>query len=347
MTLTTPRLATRAHRTTRRRRSLTVNGTLALATLALFTLTMMVGSYLISATDVLLSTFSIVENPSVDFVIHELRLPPAATALFVGAALGLSGIIFQQLLANPLASPDFVGISSGASLAAVGAIIFGNIGGLGISVAALVGALVSSGIVYLLAWRDGISGYRFILIGIGVSQFTLSIVGYVIARADLNDARAAMTWLMGSVGQAGPTQLTALMATVAIAIPVAMVLERHLRTLALGDDTARGLGARTELARFALIALALILVAVATAAAGPLAFVALLAGPIARRILGPASAGLLVASALVGALIVLAANLVSVHLLPSDLPTGIITGAVGAPYLIWLLATVNREGRGG
>jgi iron complex transport system permease protein len=338
--------AVSAQRSARRRRGVVVTGSLAAIAFGLFVVTMMVGSYTLSAWEVFASTFHLVDNPSVDFIVRDLRLPTALTALAVGLALGVAGIVFQTLLANPLASPDFVGVSSGASLFAVGSIILFNVGSAGISVAALGGALLSSGLIYVLAWRDGISGYRFILIGIGVSEFMLSIVGYIVAKADLYDAREAMTWLVGSVGQAGTGELRALLAAVAVLLPVALLLERSLRTLELGDDAAKALGARVEVCRLGLIAVSIVLIAFATAAAGPIMFVALIAGPIARRLLGPASGGI-VAAAFVGAIIVLSSDLIAEHALPVALPTGVVTGAVGAPYLIWLLATANREGRGG
>jgi len=198
----------------------------------------------------------------------------------------------------------------------------------------------------VLAWRGGIIGYRFTLIGIGIAEFMLSLVGYLLARADIYDAREAMTWIVGSIGQAGPGELTALLVATALLIPMAVLLGRPLRALELGDDTATALGTRVELSRFALIGVAIALVAFATAAAGPIVFVALVAGPLAARLLGPASGGI-VAAGLVGAALVLAADLVAEHVLPIALPTGVVTGLIGAPYLVWTLATVNRQGRGG
>jgi iron complex transport system permease protein len=336
----------RGHRARRLRRAVVVTGVLGLLALALFVLTMMVGSYRLSAWQVVASTFRLGGDPAVDFIVRELRLPTAAAALAVGLALGASGSIFQRLLANPLASPDVVGVSSGASLFAVASIVLLEAGSAWISGSALLGALLSSALIYLLAWRDGISGYRFILIGIGVSELLLSITAYLVARADIYDAREAMTWLIGSVGQAGPGELRTLLATVAVLLPVALALDRPLRALELGDEAAKALGARVELVRLGLIAVSLVLVAFATAVAGPIMFVALVAGPVARRLLGPAPGGL-AAAAFAGAVIVLGADLVVEHALPIALPTGVVTGAVGAPYLVWLLITVNREGRGG
>ena len=330
----------------RRRAALALAGMTAVV-VALLATTMLTGSYAAGPWEVLASALHLRDDPAVDFVVRELRLPTALTGLLVGAALGVAGLLFQRLLANPLASPDFVGVSSGASLFAVAAIVVVGAGAVPVPLASLAGALVSAALVYVLAWRDGISGYRFILIGIGVSEFMLSLVGYVIARADMFDARAAMTWLVGSVGQAGTAQLRALAVAVVVLVPAALVLSRALRTLELGDDAATALGARVEPQRLAMLGIAIVLVAFATAAAGPILFVALIAGPVAVRLTGPASSAAIAGAALVGASIVLGADLIARYALPVALPTGVVTGAVGAPYLVWLLVTANREGRGG
>lgn len=318
---------------------------LALLAAALFVVTLMVGTLRLTPWEVVASLLHLGDDPSTDFVVRDLRLPTAATALGVGLALGVAGLVFQRLLANPLASPDFVGVSGGASLAAVSTLLFTSAGAAATSVMALVGALAAAVAVYLLAWRGGITGYRFILIGIGLSQLFTALIGYAIARADLTDAREAMTWLVGSVGSAGSFELRALLVGTALLLPVVLLLSRRLDALELGDDAASALGVRVERSRLALLLLSVLLVALATAAAGPMAFVALIAGPIAIRLVGNAAS--IPAAACVGAVLVLAADLVAQHVLPVALPTGVVTGAVGAPYLIWLLATVNREGRGG
>lgn len=319
---------------------------LAAVSAVLFVTTMMVGSYFVSASDVVLSLVGLSDDEGINFIIRDLRLPKATAAVSVGLALGVAGTIFQQVLANPLASPDFIGISGGASLAAVVGIVLFSWSGYGIAVAALLGAFASAALIYAIAWRGGISGYRLILVGIGVSQFLLAGINYLLSRADIYQAREAMHWLVGSVGQTGERELRVLILTLVVLVPAAVLLQRHLHVLELGDDTARGLGARVEAFRLALIAVAVALVAFATAVAGPILFVALVAGPIAHRLLGPASNGI-IGAALTGSIIVLAADLIALQLLPAALPTGVITGAVGAPYLIWLLATVNKEGRGG
>ena len=342
---TTPTRSVRSVRVRRRARTSSTTLVLALLAVVLFVVTLMVGTLRLTPWEVVASLLHLGENPSTDFVVRDLRLPTAATALGVGLALGVAGLVFQRLLANPLASPDFVGVSGGASLAAVSTLLFTGAGAAATSVMALVGALTAAVAVYLLAWRGGITGYRFILIGIGLSQLFTALIGYVIARADLTDAREAMTWLVGSVGSAGSFELRALLVGTALLLPVVLLLSRRLDALELGDDAASALGVRVERSRLALLLLSVLLVALATAAAGPMAFVALIAGPIAIRLVGNAAS--IPAAACVGAVLVLAADLVAQHLLPVALPTGVVTGAVGAPYLIWLLATVNREGRGG
>ena len=336
-------------RATRRRRSIraiVVTSGLAVTVSALFVLTLMLGSFRLGAGEVVGSLLRLRDDPSVDFVVRGLRLPTAVTGSAVGLALGAAGTVFQQLLRNPLASPDFVGISSGAGLAAVAAIVLLQAGGLIVSGFALAGALAGTLAMYLLAWRDGVAGYRFILIGIGVSAFFDGLVGFVLTKAQIFEARQAVHWLTGSVGQAGPTELRILLYALPVLLPLAMLLQRQLRVMELGDDTARGLGARTELNRAALLATAVVLVALAVAVAGPIVFVALVAGPIANRLLGPATGGV-AAAALVGAMLLLASDIVATHVLPTPLPTGVVTGAVGAPYLLWLLITTNRQGEGG
>jgi iron complex transport system permease protein len=336
----------RASRRRRTARAALVTAALAAVVAVLLVVTMTIGSYRLGPVEVLGSLLGLRDDPGVDFVVRGLRLPTAAAALAVGLALGASGTIFQQLLRNPLASPDVVGISSGAGLAAVIGIVLLHAGGLVVSGLALGGALLAALLMYVLAWRDGVSGYRFILIGIGVLVLLDGLTAFVLSRAALAQARQAVHWLTGSVGQAGPAELRLLLGALVVVLPVAVLLQRQLRALELGDDAARALGSRTEAARAALLGTAVVLVALAVAVAGPIAFVALVAGPLADRLLGPA-AGSVLAAALTGAALLLTADLVAAHALPVALPTGVVTGAVGAPYLLWLLATTNRRGAGG
>jgi iron complex transport system permease protein len=336
----------RRHRLHRRRRGLVVTSLLGALAFVLFVLTLAIGSTYVPPVDVLASVFGLSSNQGVDFIVNGLRLPIAASALCVGLALGIAGTLFQRLLANPLAAPELIGISAGASLAAVAGIVLFAWSGYAISIAGLLGAFAGAALIYSLAWRGGVSGYRLILIGIGISELMLSLVTYLVAKAEIYDAREAMHWLVGSIGQAGTAELRALIVALLILVPVAVGLNGALRALELGDESARTLGVRVETARLGLIAVAVALVAFATAVAGPIAFVALVAGPIAQRLLGPTQ-GSILAAAFVGASIVLAADLVSQQALPVALPTGVVTGAIGAPYLLWVLVGMNREGRGG
>jgi iron complex transport system permease protein len=339
-------VAVRQVRRRRRTRALVVPLVLLVLVTVLGLLTLCFGSVRLSLDQVVGSLLGTRENRAVDFIVRELALPQVKAAVAVGLALGAAGTIFQQLLRNPLASPDFVGISSGASMAAVAALAVPALSGASLPVMALVGAVVTSVAMYLLAWRDGISGYRFILIGIGMSAFATGVIGYLLTRTSLNEARQALHWLTGSIGQSGETETDLLLLTLACLAPVTPVLQRALRSIELGDDTSRGLGSRVEWTRLGLIGVAVVLTAGATAAAGPIAFVALVAGPVADRLLGTARGGI-VAAAAVGAVLCLVADHVATEVLPVAMPTGVVTGAVGAPYLLWLIATTNRRGMGG
>jgi iron complex transport system permease protein len=280
-----------------------------------------------------------------NFVIFRLRLPRLLLGVCVGAAFALAGALFQTTLRNPLASPDILGISGGASLAAATAILLGGLSGAVVSLSALGGAVVAAVAIYVLAWRSGVSGYRFVLVGVAVAFLVNAGLGYLISRAAVNDVREALVWMVGSLGTPAWADVAALAVALALLVPAVGLLAPRLRVLQLGDDTAGGLGLRVEVTRLSALALAVVLAAVATAAAGPVAFVAFVAAPVARRLL-PTAGLALVPAALVGVALVLAADLAGQHLLGIQVPVGIVTGVLGAPYLLWLLATANREGRG-
>ncbi|MCR1783311.1 iron chelate uptake ABC transporter family permease subunit [Nocardioides carbamazepini] len=343
---TDARGALRRTRQRRRIRALAVPVVLLSVAALLALLTLCFGSVRLSLDQVLGSLLGIRDNGAVDFIVRDLAGPQVRAALCVGLALGAAGTIFQQLLRNPLASPDFVGISAGASAAAVAGIAVPAFAGASLPALAFVGGLVTAAVMYLLAWRDGITGYRFVLIGIGTAAFSTGIVGYLLTRTSLTEARAALHWLTGSIGQAGDAENDVLLVALIVFVPFIPVLQRMLRTVEMGDDTARGLGVRMEPTRLALIAVGVLLTSLATAVAGPIAFVALVAGPVADRLLGSARGGIVAAGA-VGALLCLVADYVAQYLLPVEVPTGVVTGAVGAPYLLWLIATTNRRGMGG
>ncbi|MBA8794015.1 iron complex transport system permease protein [Friedmanniella endophytica] len=281
-----------------------------------------------------------------NFIVYQLRLPRIETGLLTGACFGVAGAIFQSLVRNPLASPDIIGVSYGASAGGVVAILVLGWSGFALSGAALVGGLAVAAAIYLLAWRDGISGYRFVLIGIGLSAVLASVINYAITRAQVFEAQSALVWLTGSLNGASVDQFATLLPPAAVLLVAALVARRWLSGLQLGDELAVATGVPVERARLVLILIGVALAAVATAAVGPIGFVAFVAGPIARR-LTRGTGDALVAPALVGALVVTAADYAGQHLLPVTLPVGVITPLIGAPYLLWLLITSGKTRFGG
>ncbi|WP_284984768.1 iron chelate uptake ABC transporter family permease subunit [Arthrobacter sp. efr-133-TYG-118] len=308
--------------------------------------------------------------PGASFIVMENKLPRAVLGILIGVAFGLSGGLFQTMLRNPLASPDVIGISYGASAAAVLAIVVFGASGAAVSAAALAGATGVALLIYAISQgssgggsggggsggggsggggsggrRGNAAGNRLILAGVGIAAALAAVVNFLMTRADIRTASEALIWLNGSLNSANWERVGVLLATLAVLVPALAFLAGPLRMLELGDDAAAGLGIRVNAVRFGLVITAVALAAVATAAAGPVAFVAFLAGPIARRIVGRPS---LPASAFTGALIVLAADYFAYNVAPlilggTVLPVGVITGALGAPFLLWLLVTSNRK----
>lgn len=277
------------------------------------------------------------------FAIMTLRLPRVALAALVGVAFGLAGALFQSTLRNALASPDILGISGGASLAAAWAILALGLSGAVVSGFALGGALAAALAIHLLSWRGGLAGNRFVLIGVAVAFLVNAGIGYLVTRAEVNDVRSALVWMVGSIGTPRWPDVGALALLVALGALAAGLVTRPLRALQLGDDVAGGLGVPVEAARLGTLGVGVALAALATAFAGPVAFVAFVSAPIARRLL-PTAGLALPQCALVGVVVVLGAELVAGGLLGSmEVPVGIVTGLLGSPYLLWLLAT----GRGG
>lgn len=277
------------------------------------------------------------------FIVLEVRLPRSLTGLLVGAALGLSGAITQTVARNPLASPDILGVTSGASAAAVLLIVVGAAGPLvGLPLAALVGGLVTAVLVYGLAWRRGIDGYRLVLVGIGIGAVAEALTSWLLVSAKITEATRAAVWLTGSLNQRGWEHVVPVAVALAVLVPAGLLLSFGLGTLQLGDDTARGLGMRVDRSRAALLLTAIGLCAVATASAGPIGFVALVVPQVCLRLVGAARPPLF-ASAVYGALLLVGADLVTRTVLPVELPVGIITSVLGAPYLIWMLARGVRR----
>ncbi|GAA1824577.1 FecCD family ABC transporter permease [Microlunatus capsulatus] len=322
----------------RRRTVLTCAGLLVVLAVA-FVAALVVGDYPLAVGDVLASLTGRGTRAS-DFIVYDLRLPRVLSGLLVGFALGMAGAVFQTMLRNPLASPDIIGITAGASAAAVTALLLLGLSGVAVAASAFGGALVTAMAIYLLAWRQGVAGTRLVLVGIGVGAVLLSVIDFLMTRAQVNDAQVALVWLTGSLNGADAGALRPLAVLVVVVVPLTLWAGRTLSGLQLGDDTARALGVGVERSRLLLMLFAVALAAVATSVAGPVGFVAFVSGPISRRLTGAAGAGL-VPAGLVGAAVVTLADFAGQHLLPIQLPVGVLTAAVGAPYLIYLLLRTN------
>ncbi|MBF4632965.1 iron chelate uptake ABC transporter family permease subunit [Agreia pratensis] len=323
-------------------RSLVVAVVLATALVGLAALALMLGDRVVAPGDVL-TTLLGGGSGGDRFVILGLRVPRLLLGLMVGAAFGLAGAVFQSLLGNPLASPDIIGITQGASAAAVGSILLLGWSGLAVSFAAFGGAVLVAGLITVLAARHGVVGSRFVLIGIALAFLAQAAINFMLTRSDVRDAQSALVWLVGSLGTVTSEELTGTAVGLVVLAVALAVVSPWLRMLQLGDEAATGLGVRVTPARLVITLIAVGLAAVATAAAGPVVFVAFVSAPIARRLLGGTGPALVV-SALVGALVVTGSDLIAQHAVSGlQVPVGIVTGIVGAPVLLILLARSNRS----
>ena len=277
-------------------------------------------------------------------VVREWRLPRVLAAVLFGAALGASGAVFQSLTRNPLASPDVIGLSAGSYAGGLGAIILlgAGAGSVPVSAGAIVGGLAAAALVYALSYRSGIQGFRLIVIGIGVSAMLQALSTYLLLRAKLEVAMVAAVWGAGSLSAVGWAQFLPAAVVVVLAFGALGTLSGSLSRMELGDDAARALGVRVEGARLGLVVSAVALTAAVTAAAGPIAFVALAAPQIAHRLTRTAGIAI-VPSAAVGALVLVTADIVAQHALPTALPVGLVTVVIGGAYLVWLLIHETRR----
>jgi iron complex transport system permease protein len=334
-------VSTTAPRPAAARRRLLSCGVLATLLIAVTSVAVSVGEYPLPLSEVLKSLVGL--PSSADLVVHQLRLPRVVTGLVAGAAFGLSGALFQATVRNPLASPDLIGVTAGASVGAVGALTLAGVGAVLAPLAALAGGAVAATAVYLLSYRGGVQLHRLVVVGIalGGTGFAAgalsSATSLMLIKADVANAQQATVWLTGSLHGRTYDHALAPLAALAVAVPLLPMVAHVLRSTSLGDDVAAGLGVRLGHARLGLLSLGVLLAAAATSAAGPVGFVALGAPQIARRVMRTPGEPLL-GSALVGALVVAFADLVGRWLFaPTELPAGVLTAAVGGPYLLWLL----------
>ncbi|MGW1895207.1 FecCD family ABC transporter permease [Streptomyces sp. NPDC002004] len=325
-------------------RALAVAVLLLVAALVASVLLIGTGDFPIAAPDVIRALVG-GGNPGQQFIVHDLRLPRALVGLLVGAALGLGGALFQSVSRNPLGSPDVLGLGQGSTAGALVVIVLVSGDATQVALGALVGGLVTGAAIHLLAWKRGVHGYRLVLVGIGVSAVMTAVNGYLLTQADIVDAARAVVWMTGSLNGRGWEQVWPLLALCVVLVPLALAHARPLRMLEMGDDMAYALGVPVERTRTLLMLAAVLLTAAATAAAGPVGFVALTAPQLARRLTrssGPA----LVPAMCMGAALLVTADWAAQRAFGADqLPVGVVTGVLGGIYLLWLLVTERRAGR--
>ncbi|HYH13534.1 MAG TPA: iron chelate uptake ABC transporter family permease subunit [Thermomicrobiales bacterium] len=320
---------------------------LKLAAIAAVTLAVLVvwavtlGSFTIPFQDVILAIFGR-GTEDTEMVVRSLRLPRILSAVMVGAALAISGTIFQGIARNPLVSPDIIGINTGATLFAMAAIIFG-VGSALVPAAAFTGALITAVAIYALSWKNGISTNRLILVGIGVGAVVSAGSTYLTVKFPVEIIRPAVVWSMGSFYATTWDDVILLAVSLVVLIPLSIILMESLRTLQFGDVMTRSLGVPLERTRLLLMVVGCALAAISVSLAGPIGFVALIVPHMGRMIAGPATGSVLVFTSLLGSIMLLGSDIVAQHMLPVTLPVGVITGAVGAPYFLYLLYRSNQR----
>ncbi len=322
-------------------RSVVVFVLLGLAAFAGVVANVGVGEYPIAPLDVIRALFGIESGDgNYDFIVNVLRLPRALVAVLVGAALAVSGAVLQGLTRNDLAAPDIIGVNAGAGLAAVTLIVaFPSVSAVFLPPAAFGGALVVAVLLYLLAWRGSSSPTRLVLIGVGLSAVATALTTFMITFGDIYQVSQALVWLTGSVyGRSWELGLLLqVLPYVSVGLLLAFALSRQITALTLGEDVATGLGQRTAWVKFFSVVAVVLLAGSAVAIAGPIGFVGLVVPHVARFFVGVDYRWILPYSALLGAVLLVSADIAArLVLRPQELPVGIMTALVGAPFFIYL-----------
>ncbi|RXJ00640.1 iron ABC transporter permease [Anaerobacillus alkaliphilus] len=329
-------------RTKRRRRFILVTSLLSSIAFVLCCTMLMLGNTIYPVQDVILVLLG-EDVKGASFAVGTIRLPRMLVGVFAGFAFGVGGYVFQTMLRNPLANPNVIGITAGSSAAAVFCIIVLQASNMVISIASVVGGLTTVLAIFLLSKGTSFSIGRLILIGIGIQAMLNAVISYLLLIGQHHDIPTAMRWLTGSLNGANMENLYPLIITVLIFAPVVIILGKRLDMLELGEQAATSLGVDTNKTRLVLVISSVLIIALATATTGPIAFVAFLAGPIAKRLVGVGFSNIIPAG-LVGIILVLASDLIGQFAFVTRYPVGVITGILGAPYLIYLLIRINRRG---
>lgn len=320
---------------------------LLIITLAVMVINTSVGEYPTPPLVVIQTVLGIdTGNPDYTFVINTLRLPRILTAGLVGMALAISGTIMQSLTRNPLADPGIIGINSGASLAAVSVIVLlPDFPAVILPFSAFAGALFASLLIYFLAWDRGLHPVRLILIGVGISAVAGAFTSFIVTFGQIYDVSQALVWLAGSVYGRTWEQVIAFLPWLVIFVPLALIKAPELNALNLGDDIAKGLGSKVEWQRSLLLLISAALSGAAVATAGTIGFVGLIAPHIARSLVGENHQGLIPVAGMTGAMIVVLSDFIGrIIFAPIEIPCGIVTAVIGAPYFIYLLIH-NRKSK--
>ena len=311
---------------------------LSLVLIGLFIIALAAGSNWIPLHEVILQLTGYIDTHS--FVIETLRLPRILLAILVGSSLGVAGLILQAIVRNPLASPDIIGITSGASFGAVTFITLGTgiISMQLLPIAAIAGGLCTALLIYIISWNKGVTPIRLVLIGIGIAAILKAGISFMIVFSNAVVTTKAYIWLTGSLYAASWSDVSAMLLWMLIPVPILLVLGRSMNVSELGDDAAVNAGIRVQSQRFVFLMCSVILAGTAAAYAGGIEFVGLMAPHIAKRLTVRAFNRLIPLTALIGAILVLVADIIArTMFLPRDIPAGVFTAAIGAPFFIYLL----------
>jgi iron complex transport system permease protein len=321
------------------KKSLMLTALFIIAAAVVLLLSTALGDMRISPIDVIRTLFGS-GTAEQGLVIHTLRLPRIIAAFLIGASLAVAGAILQGIIRNPLAAPDIIGITSGASVTAVLFINFlaGSVSIQWMPVAAMAGAALTSLLVYMLAWKKGVTPIRLVLVGIGINFLFGSLTKVMLIMNAETTAAQAYIWLIGSVYGTNWTVVKTIVPWAGLFIPLAFLLARNVNVLQLGDDIAIGVGSRAQRQRFVLLMISVALAGAAVSVGGAISFVGLIAPHMTRKLVGPSFGSVLPITSLLGGLIVVIADTIArTAFLPYDVPVGVFTAAVGAPFFIYLL----------